>query len=77
VEYVSRKEKFMEQLLRDEEAERLRQRQNDRMTRRELRFAAYLSSERDCMVCEDDRSYRLRHLLWEVRQIQRERFGLC
>lgn len=64
----------MEQLLAQEERDRLQQRQTDKLKRRQLRFEAFLSSERDVMIVEDNRSYKLRYFLWECTQIQRERF---
>lgn len=62
----------MEELLAEEERERVRQRQQEKLKRRELRFLRYLDSERDFMLLEDDRSYKLRHFCWESTQIARE-----
>jgi len=67
----------MEQLLEQDEKERVAQRQLDRQKRREQRFQLYLQSERNYMICEDDRSYKLRQFVWESAQIARERFEYC
>ena len=72
--YCLRKVQHMEQLLEQEEKERVAQRQLDRQKRREQRFQLYLQSERDYMICEDDRAYKLRQYMWETTQIARERF---
>ena len=63
----------MEKLLEQDEKDRVAQRQLDRQRRREQRFQLYLQSERDYMVCEDDRAYKFRQYLWETTQISRER----
>jgi hypothetical protein len=47
-----------------EEQDRLKKRAEDRVMRREKRFEEYLQAEREHMVFEDNRSFKVRIFTW-------------
>ena len=51
----------------------MEKRKNDKLNRRQKKVELYFESERDIMISEDDRSYKLRHYNWECERIIRER----
>lgn len=68
-----RREEQLRHMAEEYEQNRILKRQYDREERRRLRFLGYLEKEREHMMFEDERSYRLRDYEFELIREQQER----